>query len=56
MYVRLRPFKCVSNCKSNTFEQVESLYSIVGMFILVSLLRRARKKYNIHGNHCQVGL
>lgn len=35
-------------------QQVESLYRIVGVFILVSLLRRARKKYNIHGNDCQV--
>ena len=34
--------------------QVESLFRIVGVFILVSLLRRARKKYNIHGNDCQV--
>lgn len=44
-------------CNDDTesfYWQVQSLYSILGTFILLSLLRRARKKYNIHGNHCQV--
>jgi hypothetical protein len=34
--------------------QVEVLFHTLGFFILVSLLRRARKMYDIRGNQCQV--
>jgi hypothetical protein len=36
--------------------QVGTLYNAMGFFILVSLVRRARKIYGIRGNHCQVKL
>ena len=41
-------------CNFRANEQVQFLFDAAGFFILVSLVRRARKMYNIPGNQCEV--